>query len=352
MATISSRLTSTGTMLVNGTIDEVTFNTTAGNTAIYNNFSNTQIFDGANWVTSSVSVTPNLVVAPDGTRTGAKLTALNAYPTLTDGARGNPKFPVAGGDVWTVSGYVQYGNLQYMNIVNEYVSGTGWYTGGASTRYDLINGAVSKGANVTAAGMSSVGNGWWRIYSTYTIPAGVTGWNPQVFRMGQFDATNYAGNIVYVWGAQLEKNSTVTTYQPIASANVVVPTAISKTVPDTVYTSGTFDEVTYNPTAGYRAIKNLFKYIETFNFDYTNWTLNNGTMTQNATLAPDGKSLAPKLVETTTLANQRIYNWMPVTAGTTYTYSIYLKAAERYIVRCYFEDTQTGGGGRVGQYLN
>jgi hypothetical protein len=43
---------------------------------------------------------------------------------------------------------------------------------------------------------------------------------------------------------------------------------------------------------------------------------------------------------------------MPLTAGTTYTYSIFLKAAERYIVRCYVEDVQAGGGGRVGQYLN
>jgi hypothetical protein len=75
-------------------------------------------------------------------------------------------------------------------------------------------------------------------------------------------------------------------------------------------------------------------------------------MTQNATLAPDGRSLAPKLIEDTVLGNQRIYNWHAVTAGTTYTYSIFLKPAERYIIRCYFEDIQTGGGGRVGQYLN
>jgi hypothetical protein len=128
-----------------------------------------------------------------------------------------------------------------------------------------------------------------------------------------------------------------------------ITTSTIRTTTNTVYTS-LLDEVTYNTTTP--AIKNLFKYTETFNFDFTNWTLNGGTMTQNAILAPNRRSLAPKLVEVATLGNQRIYNWMPVTAGTTYTYSIFLKAAERYIVRCYFEDSQAGGGGRVGQYLN
>ena len=116
-----------------------------------------------------------------------------------------------------------------------------------------------------------------------------------------------------------------------------------------LYTNG-LDEATFNTTSGYT--KNLFKYSETFNFDFTNWTLNGGFMTQNATLSPDGQTLAPKLIDYTTVGQNRIYNWHAVTQGTTYTYSIYLKPAERYIVRCYFEDTQVGGGGRVGAYLN
>ena len=116
-----------------------------------------------------------------------------------------------------------------------------------------------------------------------------------------------------------------------------------------LYTQG-LDEATFNPASGYT--KNLFKYSETFLFDYTNWTLNSGFMTQNAILAPDGQSMAPKLIDYNVLSQNRIYNWHAVTQGITYTYSIYLKPAERYIVRCYFEDVQAGGGGRVGAYLN
>lgn len=327
MATISTRLTNAGTLLVNGTIDEVTFNTTAGNAAIYNQFSNSQIYGGTNWVLSSTSITPNVAIAPDGSNTATMLMALNAYPTLTDGARGNPKFTVNGGDVWTVSGYVKYGNLQYMNIVNEYVSGTGWYTGGTSSRYDLINGTVTKGANVTAAGMISVGNNWWRMYSTYTIPAGVTGWNPQIYRMGQYDGTNYAGNVVYVWGAQLEKNANVSTYQPIASSNILLtPTFTTRTVPDTVYATGQFDEVTYNSTAP--VIKNLL-------WQTQNWTANiqssaNVSVTANSILAPDGTQTGSTI--TTTVGGYSndalIQKWNPTgisTAALPYCLSVYVK---------------------------
>jgi Concanavalin A-like lectin/glucanases superfamily len=109
------------------------------------------------------------------------------------------------------------------------------------------------------------------------------------------------------------------------------------------------DEATFNSSSGYK--KNLVTTSETF----LNWAPNSGIIVQNATLAPDGISSAIKLVELATgiaTNNQRMFYQPPTTAGVTYTFSVYLKAAERYIVRCYFEDTSAAGGGRVGQYLN
>ena len=176
----------------------------------------------------------------------------------------------------------------------------------------------------------------------------ISGWTSDLSYKATMDLS-----VFKIYNRELTNNEITLNYNTLAGRyGLPITTAvpvIQRTTSNVIFAEE-FDEVTYNTRSP--AIKNLFKYTETFNFDYTNWTLNGGTMTQNATLAPDGRSLAPKLVELASLGNQRIYNWMPVTAGTTYTYSIFLKAAERYIVRCYFEDVQTGGGGRVGQYLN
>jgi hypothetical protein len=114
--------------------------------------------------------------------------------------------------------------------------------------------------------------------------------------------------------------------------------------------SGQFDEASYNATSGYT--KNLLLNSQTF---LSGWTPNLGTVIQNAILAPDGRSTAVRFNEQSTgspTANQRIFYKPATTGGATYTFSVYLKPAERYAIRIYFEDTDPIGGGRVGQFLN
>jgi hypothetical protein len=249
MTTIASRLTNTGTLLVNGSIDEVTFNTSSP--TITNLFYYSQDFSSASyWQRSSTATLSNVtnILAPDNTTTAQLITVggTGLYPYIRSYRNGGSGavIPCTPGTSYTVSSYVKYVNQQFMTIVNE----DAW-TSGTYATFDLINANINtKGANVAYANISSVGNNWYRISATYVpTPAGITYWNPQPIRVGKFDGTNYTGSNVYVWGAQLEAGNIATTYQGIASAGTLVtPTFATKTVPNAVYATGQFDEVTYS----------------------------------------------------------------------------------------------------------
>jgi len=73
---------------------------------------------------------------------------------------------------------------------------------------------------------------------------------------------------------------------------------------------------------------NLLTYSE--QFDNAAWTKARSSISANATTAPDGTSTADKLVEDTTASNTHfIEAVVSTTSGTTYTFSVYVKAGER-----------------------
>jgi hypothetical protein len=59
------------------------------------------------------------------------------------------------------------------------------------------------------------------------------------------------------------------------------------------------------------------------------WTKLNTTITADATTAPDSSSTADKVVEAATNSSHRVNQTVSVVSGSTYTYSVYIKAAER-----------------------
>lgn len=223
--------------------DEVTYNTASP--TIKNLYQYTQDFTNAYWVKSSSVTVANTAatLAPDGSSTAqiATVGGTGLYPYIRV-APGGAVVPVTVGTTYTVSAYVKYINQRYMNIVNE----DGW-TGGMAATFDLANVTASVSANVAAATITSVGNGWYRIAATYVpVPSGITYWNPQPIRIGRYDGTNYSSSQVYIWGAQLEASSAPTIYQPIAATNTLVTTGMAQRVDNsgTMYVSGNFDEVT------------------------------------------------------------------------------------------------------------
>ena len=268
MAQTSSRLTSTGNLLLNGQFDEVTFNSTAGNSAIINQFSRSQDFTNSYWAKNSTITVANTaaVTAPDGTSTAqiATVGGTGLYPYIAVNPRGNT-VPATPGTVYTVSAYAKYINQANMTIVNE----DGW-TGGMSASFNIQTGVVgSKGANVTASSMTDAGNGWYRMSATYAaFPSGLSNaWNPQPIRVGLYNATNYSNSQVYIWGAQLEASSGATIYQPIAAANTLVAGSITKQTANTIYTSGTFDEVTLSGSTTAQRIDSTGTWYVSNNFD-------------------------------------------------------------------------------------
>jgi hypothetical protein len=68
----------------------------------------------------------------------------------------------------------------------------------------------------------------------------------------------------------------------------------------------------------------------------TAWVLTNITTNASAETAPDGVSMFSKLLETTANANHRLDTGISVSSGTTYTQSVFVKAAERTKFEMYF----------------
>jgi len=73
---------------------------------------------------------------------------------------------------------------------------------------------------------------------------------------------------------------------------------------------------------------NLLTYSE--QFDNAAWIKNQVTVAANATIAPDGATTADKLVESVANSTHSVYQGgVGVVSGTTYTYAVFVKAAER-----------------------
>ncbi len=92
-----------------------------------------------------------------------------------------------------------------------------------------------------------------------------------------------------------------------------------------LYVNGIFDEVTYSSTSP--VIKNLYTYTEQFNNVY--WSLTNGaTVVADAIVSPIGTMTADKIQETSGTSFWGVATNPPALFSTTYTCSIYAKAAE------------------------
>lgn len=240
---IASRLTSTGTLLVNGSFDEVTFNPASG---VKNNIiSSSNIFDNTGyWQQVASTPIPNSTTAPDGTNTAY---FLRESATLNNGHFIQAIPTWQSGNRYTYSIYAKAATKIYLFLL----IGSGAIPGQQNATFNLSTGATSgvNTANGTTAAMTSVGNGWWRC--SITTPAATSSGTSTIWT-GLIDATgttiNYTGDGtsgIYIWGAQVESGSTATIYQGMSAAGTLVTSNIgTRTTVNSVYASGTFDEVT------------------------------------------------------------------------------------------------------------
>ena len=168
-------------------------------------------FDNAVWTKGNTTITANTAIAPDGNLTADKAivnsgaqASVGVYQDVT---------ALSASTAYTVSAFVKKAGAQYAVI--------GWiYTGAvyAAVAYDLDTLTVSRsssagGFTITGNSITSVGNGWYRITITATVPStGALGRFPCVFPRntawtsgnpdGADTGDGYAG--IFIWGAQLE----------------------------------------------------------------------------------------------------------------------------------------------------
>jgi hypothetical protein len=232
----------------------------------------TQQFDSSGiWGRSgTVSVVANTTQAPDGTTTADTI----LFPANLD------RIIQVASSLLSATTYV----------FSVYVKGTSGET---------VN--VELGSAVLTVTLDGT---WQRVSVTNT---GSTSYNVTLIRRST-TATS-----VFIWGAQLEANSTATTYT--RNNGGVYPARFD------------YDPVTLAPKGILieEQRTNLLTYSE--EFDNAGWSKVDVTVTANATTSPDGTVDADKLIPNTNTADHFIHQGQTINGNNAMTISVYVKAA-------------------------
>jgi hypothetical protein len=196
-------------------------------------------FTNAIWPKNEATISPDVVVAPDGTLTGDKL-----VEDATTAAHFVARYavPITNAASYTFSIYAKAAERNLIRLIF-----TDGFTAAAAT-ISLINGSVSDGSPI----VQSVGNGWWRISLTSTATR--TGIGTVIAAMRTTTgggSSSYAGDGtsgLYLWGGQFEAGAFATSYIP-TEASQVTRTA------DVATMTGTNFSDWYNASEGAFAIK-------------------------------------------------------------------------------------------------
>lgn len=185
-----------------------------------NSLTYSEQFDTAAWTSTGGSITPNTVVAPDGTLTADTFTETSA---VTAQINNNP-VSTAASQVFTISVFIKYGTRQYLQICG------GLYSNGYGAVVDLIAGTITAtgavGTGVYISSSITAVNGYYRI--TITGHCGGTV-NAGYLQPMCTDVSTYTAGLptitpstktYHIWGAQLELSSFATSYIPTTTVAV------------------------------------------------------------------------------------------------------------------------------------
>lgn len=323
MATIASRLKNDGTLLLNGNFDEVTYsgNTSFASKSSSNTIYTTGEFDEVTFSTSApviknlvhdtqnvttltwggagVTYTSNSTIAPDGSNTASRLllSGNTSYAAQTN-------IPITGGATYTFSFWVK----SVSGSTGTW--GINWYSGSHHRTTVPITGE------------------WVRQSMTFTPDVGVAQINIYIA-----DNRESLANIMdaHVWGAQLERSSSATIYQPILAANTLLTGLPARKVANNggYYVAGAYDEYTGAPVVD----SGLQLWVDPTQSDCypgtgTNWydlTVNNndGTMSGGTSFILD--SFDSNTSSATTDARLTLTTGITIPDGSEYTFSCWVK---------------------------
>ena len=249
---------------------------------------------GSGWTGQNNTSTANSTIAPDGTNTATLLTATASSSSgAVNYTTTAPITASATGVDYTYSAYFKKGTTNYGQLIANATSA--WF----SVTLDLTTGLVTQ-VSVTGSMFTSpktsvetLANGWYRLElrwisgATGTMPFVIGQTNtatPVVTTGGNVPCT--AGQTVYFWGGQAEQSNCATSYIPVSGA-------VTNLCPQSNYLAN------------------------------SPWIIISGvTATNNAAIAPDGTRTASLITVSNIGGIRQAIN---VTAGTTYTFSFYVK---------------------------
>jgi hypothetical protein len=281
-----------------------------------------QQFDDADWGKIRVTVTANTTAAPDGTTTADSVLENTDNNTHVIGKT----VTSLSGLTYVISAFVKANGRNYVALYEGVTSKGKFFDitpGGSGAVLGNLIGAPLN-ASITA-----VGNDWFRC--TIEITASST-LNTSCYISTTGTDFSYTGDVtkgIFLWGAQLEQRSSVSSYtatttQPITNYIPVLLTAANN--------APRFD---HNPVTGEslgllieESRTNLLLYSEDFS---TTWSLSaDATLTPNTIVAPNGTLTGDKLGENTANAARSLLQSTSSVAPTAVsTTTVYVKAGER-----------------------
>lgn len=290
-----------------------------------NLLTNSEQFDNAVWVKADTTVTANTTLAPDNTITADSL--IEAATTSTHTIR--QQITGVLGAPYTFSVYLK-ANTRTQAAVELYTTATIF-----RVVVNLANGAFISSLGTGTYNITPLANGWYRVSVTGTSTNATINGFVNILSGG---AISYAGDGtsgIYVWGAQLELD----TYQTTAS------TYNSTTPKNLLGFTQEFDNAAWTKVTSY-VQTNLLLYSE--QLSAASWTPTNMVTTVDAVADPNGYQNAEKFAANSTNNEHYVRQTVAVVTGSTFTASVYVKAAGYTAARIRCLDSAAPANGFLG----
>ena len=188
----------------------------------------------SSWAKVRSQITANAATAPDGTNTAFAMAITDATALVRLSQYSNTS--ILGGP-YTFSVYVKQNNISAS------LFDTGIYnastTSGSEPSYDILNNFTATGGNgiwVSNRTTTSVGNGWYRVATTATIPN-----NSEWYLFFDIEGTKINGQSLYLWGPQFEYGTVATEYQPVNVTTRVWPNQVNLSISGSLINNPAFN---------------------------------------------------------------------------------------------------------------
>lgn len=269
------------------------------------------------WGANRLSVTANSIQSPNDTITADKLvedsTANNTHRISS------ASISFSSGSTYTHSVYVKAGERKAIAVEFHFQNSGSIWGNAPRARFDVSTGKIGDYNDCTPS-ITYAGDDWWRCSITATATS--SGTNQPGYKLCTdtnagdevYDGDGSSG--LYLWGAQVEKDSVATDYIKSTSSTATNTRIESK---------GLLLE---------KQKTNLCYYSEDFTVNNNSQGWRTGTGFSRATLVantgiddPSGGSTASRWSSGTTSANELIYHIAPaaMTIGDTYTASVWIR---------------------------